>query len=72
MSKSKYKWEPWPPQPTAGMLTGNMPTGVKVTDTETGHFHCCDIFRSQHQNLESAIDTLKAVDSAAHELSREA
>ena len=69
---SKYKWETWPPAPKSGIVTNSVPAGVKVIDTETGHFHCCNIYRSQHQNIEAAIATLEAMDSEAHELSREA
>jgi len=69
---SKYIWESWPTAPKSGMVTNSVPPGVKVTDTETGHFHCCNIYRSQHQNVEAAIETLQAMDSEAHELSREA
>lgn len=58
---SKYKIEPWPPQSKTGMQSGKIPAGVKVTDTETGHWHCCNIYRSQHQNRDAAIRTLKAV-----------
>lgn len=67
MSKYKYKIEPWPPQPNGGMQTGKIPTGVKVTDTETGYWHCCNIYRSQHQNKEHAIRTLKALQETSHD-----
>lgn len=58
---SRYRIEPWPPQSKRGMSTGKIVAGVKVTDTETGHYHCCNIFRSQHDNIKAAIDTIKAV-----------
>lgn len=61
---SKYKIETWPPQPDTGMQINAIPAGVKVTDTETGHWHCCNIYRSQHQNKDSAIKTLKALQVA--------
>lgn len=58
---SKYKIEPWPPQPEGGMQTGKMPAGVMVTDTETGHWHCCNIHLSQHRNRDTAIRAIKAI-----------
>lgn len=64
---SKYKIEPWTPQPNGGMQTGKIPAGVKVTDTETGHWHCCNIYRSQHQNKDHAIRTLKALQETSHD-----
>lgn len=59
---SRYKVEIWPPAPTAGMLTGRMPTGVKVTDTETGRSVCCNAHRSQHMNRDAAIAELRRMD----------
>ena len=50
--------ELWPPMPKTGMITGAMPTGVKVTHRPSGDSVFCDVYRSPHQNRAWSIEEL--------------
>ena len=50
--------ELWPPVPTNGMTTGEMPSGVKVTHKPSGKWEVWDVCRNPHQNLALAIEAL--------------
>lgn len=52
--------EIWPPRPTGGQVVGPGPQGVKVTHNPTGITAFCEFHRSQHLNLQIAMDMIKA------------
>ena len=57
--------EPWPPQPSKGMIVG-MSKGVKITHRPTGVSVTCDDERSQHKNRDIALERLRAALTHAH------
>lgn len=59
MRSDEIKTEAWPPAPKAGMLTGNIPNGIKITHLETGLTATCIKYRQQHINKSHAISDLE-------------
>lgn len=59
---SIYHVEEWPSRKKTGMQIGRPGPGVKVTDTETGRSHCCNIYHSHYANRDAAIYHLQSED----------
>jgi len=55
---NEFSFEYYPPKPTAGMLTGDVPVGIKVTHIPTGIFVVCDTERTQLKNRDLAVKQL--------------
>ena len=65
-NKKDFVIEAYPKQPTRGMLTGEIPSGILVTHTPTGKSVAVNVFREQHKNRDEAIALLtRAMDVSA-------